>query len=68
MKLTIRSLYILFVFLVSIYSVSCKKTPKPLSKEEIKRQIDSATNFRIHELYKEAQIDLERRIPIEVRC
>jgi len=61
-----KEILVLFMSVLTCTGYSCKKAPKPLSREEIKRQVDSATNARINELYTQSQIDLERRIPIEV--
>lgn len=47
---------------------SCsKKVEKPLSKQEIQRQIDSIAGKRMAEMERAAQIELEHRIKIEVK-
>lgn len=54
--------------ILSITFFSCKKETKPLSKEEIRQQIDSVTAYKINEIDKRARIDLQHRIKIEVKA
>ncbi len=44
-----------------------KEVKKPLSKDEIQRQIDSIAQARMRELERDAQKELEHRIKIEVK-
>lgn len=54
--------------ILSVVLFSCnKEQPKPLSKEELSRQIDSIVQVRTKEIDARAHIDLERRMKIEVK-
>ncbi len=61
-KLTITG-----VAIALMLSACSKEVKKPLSKEEIQRQIDSIAQARMQELERDAQKELEHRIKIEVK-
>ncbi len=61
-KLTITG-----VAIVLMLSGCSKEVKKPLSKDEIQRQIDSIAQARMTELERDAQKELEHRIKIEVK-
>jgi|GEM_PF-2355029 len=67
-SLLMHKIRIIIAFLAVLAVLQgCNKTPKPISREALIHQMDSITNARINELYQQAQVDLERRIPIEVK-
>ncbi len=61
-KLTITGIAIALML-----SACNKEVKKPLSKDEIQRQIDSIAQARMRELERDAQKELEHRIKIEVK-
>jgi len=59
---------IYFWVFCAAFLVSCQKSTQTyLSKEQMEQRVDSLTEIRFKELEKEAAIDLDRRIPIEVK-
>ena len=63
MKKTVLALAIIATGLAS-----CSKEPQQLSKQQIKQKIDSITTARIKESDMQSQVDLQRRIKIEVKA
>lgn len=61
-KLTITG-----VAIALMLSACSKEVKKPLSKEEIQRQVDSIAQARVREMERDAQKELEYRIKIEVK-
>ena len=58
---------LLGLFIFGFGFTACNKATQPLTRQEIKQQVDSITNIRIKELDEQSQRDLEHRIKIEVK-
>jgi hypothetical protein len=46
---------------------SCHKDTPPLTKQEIKKKVDSLTDIRVRELNVQYERDLEHRMKVEVK-
>jgi hypothetical protein len=62
-----RTILALLVVLAAFGVQSCNKEPQPMSRQQIRYQIDSITRERIKESDAMARQDLDRRMKIEVK-